>query len=88
MMKPYIKGIPRCIFMYMYLRVGWYVSYTPHMYYADLRNVLILFLLHYPTRDLLREELSLLIAGSHYHHYHLNDLNSTNNESISSDCYR
>ena len=27
--------------------------------------------LHYPTRDLLRKELSLFKAGSHYLHYHL-----------------
>ena len=27
--------------MHIHLRVGWYVSYTPHMYYAHLRNVLI-----------------------------------------------
>ena len=38
MMKSYIKGIPRCIFT---LLVGWYVSYTPHKYYAHLRNVLV-----------------------------------------------
>ena len=38
MMKPNIKGIPRCIFMHIHLRVGWYVSY---MYYAHQRNVLI-----------------------------------------------
>ena len=30
-----------CIFMHIHLHVGWYVSYTPHMYYAHLRNVLI-----------------------------------------------
>ena len=41
MMKPYIKGIPRCIFTHIHLRAGWYVSYTPHMYYAHLRNILI-----------------------------------------------
>ena len=41
MMKPYIKGIPRCKFMHVHLRTGWYVSYTPHMYYAHLRNILI-----------------------------------------------
>ena len=27
--------------MHIHLCVGWYVSYTPHMYYAHLRNVLI-----------------------------------------------
>ena len=41
MMKPYIKGTPSCIFMYLHLCAGWYISYTPHMYYAHLRNVLI-----------------------------------------------
>ena len=41
MMKPYIKGIPRCIFKHIHARTGWYVSYTPHMYYAHLKNVLI-----------------------------------------------
>ena len=41
MMKPYIKGIPRCIFKHIHPRAGWYVSYTPHMYYAHLKNALI-----------------------------------------------
>ena len=41
MMKPYIKGIPRCMFMHIHLCAGWYASYTPHMYYAHLRNILI-----------------------------------------------
>ena len=36
MMKPYIKGILRCIFMHIHLHMGWYVSYTPHMYYAPI----------------------------------------------------
>ena len=27
--------------MHIYLCAGWYVSYTPHMYYAHLRNILI-----------------------------------------------
>ena len=33
MMKPYIKGIPRCMFTHIHLCAGWYVSCTPHMYY-------------------------------------------------------
>ena len=41
MMKPYIKGIPRCIFTHIHLHAGWYVSYTPHKYCAHLRNALI-----------------------------------------------
>ena len=41
MIYSYIKGIPRCIYGLIHLRAGWYVSYTPHMYYAHLRNVLI-----------------------------------------------
>ena len=40
-MKPYIKGIPRCTFTLMHLHEGWYVSHTPHLYYARLRNVLV-----------------------------------------------
>ena len=40
-MKPYIKGILRCIFKHIHPRAGWYVSYTPRMYYAHLKNVLI-----------------------------------------------
>ena len=31
-MKPYIKGIPRCICKHIHPRAGWYVSYTPHNY--------------------------------------------------------
>ena len=27
--------------MHIHLRVDWYVSYTPHMYYAHLRKILI-----------------------------------------------
>ena len=41
MIYSYIKGIPRCIYGHIHLHAGWYVSYTPHMYYAHLRNVLI-----------------------------------------------
>ena len=42
-MKPYIKEF-QCvyyIFTHIHLHAGWYVLYTPHMYYAHLRNVLI-----------------------------------------------
>ena len=27
--------------MHIHLRTGWYESYTPHMYYAHLQNILI-----------------------------------------------
>ena len=41
MMKPYIKGIPRCIFKHIHPHSDWYVSYTPHTYYAHLKNIFI-----------------------------------------------
>ena len=41
MVTSYIKDADRCIFMHIHLRVGWYVSYTPQLYYTHLRNVLL-----------------------------------------------
>ena len=41
MVTSYIKDADRCIFTHIHLCTGWYVSYTPHMYYAHLKNVLI-----------------------------------------------
>ena len=40
MMKPYIKEF-QDVYLRIYTCAGWYVSYTPHKYYAHLRNVLI-----------------------------------------------
>ena len=41
MVTSYIKDADRCIFMHIHLHTGWYVSYTPLMYYAHLRNVVL-----------------------------------------------
>ena len=37
----YIKDADRCIFMNIQLRTGWYVSYTPWIQYAHLRNIIL-----------------------------------------------
>ena len=41
MVMSYIKGADRCIFMHIHLCAGWYVLYTPQVYYTHLGNVLL-----------------------------------------------
>ena len=41
MVTSYIKDTDGCIFTHIHLRTGWYVSYTPCLYYTHLRNVLL-----------------------------------------------
>ena len=39
MVMSYIKGANRCIFTHIHPRAGWYVSYTPWVYYTHLEDV-------------------------------------------------
>ena len=41
MVMSYIKDAAGCIFMYIHLCTGWYVSYTPHLHYISMSNVLL-----------------------------------------------
>ena len=41
MVTSYVKGANRCIFTHIHLHTGWYVPYTPQVYYIHLGNILL-----------------------------------------------